>query len=920
MYVALFIGVLAAALWLLRSAVRRQDRRRWIAGWLVLAAGLGLFGLMSFSAELLWYEALGYRERFWTFVAARVLTPIAGAIAAFAIGLSLSWRSGPHLRRAVGLMSAVAGALWGLLSWERALMYLHAVSTGDADPILGLDVGFYLFALPFYDGLFWLLACVCVIALIAALLVWEDGGAIRLRHLQEPQGDPWVLPIANAGLAATMGMGMLLLVSHLLYSDWGVVNGPGWVDVHVRAPALLVTAAGFIAAGALPLVPAFRNAMIRRLGRVLFTHRPAIAALAAAWSGVAVLAVLASAIAPGLVQWLVIKPNEITFEQPYIAHNIDFTRKGFRLHEIEERQFVPDESFTRETANSNRNLLEEIRLWDWRALDAVYKQFQEIRLYYEFLDVDIDRYQIGDRYRQVMVSARELSTRNLPQQSQTFVNRRFKYTHGYGYTLAPVSDFTPEGLPNLLVRDIPPRAEAPELAVSRPEIYFGELTREPVIVNTLEAEFDYPSGESNVYTRYQGKGGVLLSNLWRKLIYGWKFDGTVLLLSSYPTPESRILFRRQIQQRVQALAPFLELDEDPYIAAVDGRLVWIIDAYTRSSYYPYSQPFDSREYIESRESTVGARTVVRLDGANYVRNAVKVVVDAYEGSVDFYVFEPDDPIIRTWRRILPGLFRDRDAMPPGVRAHVRYPHDFLLTQGLIFTRYHMTDPAVFYNQEDLWVRATERHYHDIKPVDPYYVMWELPGSDKAEFGLILPFTPKNRQVLIGWIAGLSDGDNYGRFLAYKFPKEKRVLGPQQVETKIDQDSFLFGQLTLWDQQGSEVIRGNVLAIPVDNALLYVEPIYLRAETAAYPELRLIAVMHGDKLSYAETFDAAIDGLFRAAPRTMASVLDRRGSVAEQASAAFEGYLEALGQGRFEEAAAQLQALRDALEALVADDR
>ena len=348
-----------------------------------------------------------------------------------------------------------------------------------------------------------------------------------------------------------------------------------------------------------------------------------------------------------------------------------------------------------------------------------------------------------------------------------------------------------------------------------------------------------------------------MSSFWRKFLFGWKFDGTVFLLSSYPTRDSRVLYYRRIQERVARVAPFLVFDQDPYIAAVDGRLVWIIDAYTSSSYYPYSQPFDSREQIEFRGPEIGERTVHRLNGQNYVRNSVKAIVDAYDGRVDLYVFEPEDPIINAWQRALPDLFKARDDMPPQLRAHVRYPQDLLLAQGLIFARYHMKDPEVFYNQEDVWVRATEKHYGAIKPVEPYYVMWEQPGSDKAEFVLILPFTPKNRQVLIGWIAALSDGDNYGRFIAYKFPKERRVLGPQQVETKIDQDSFLSGQLTLWNQQGSEVIRGNVLAIPVDDSLLYVEPIYLRAETAAYPELRLVAVMQGDSLSYAATLEEGI---------------------------------------------------------------
>jgi uncharacterized membrane protein (UPF0182 family) len=620
---------------------------------------------------------------------------------------------------------------------------------------------------------------------------------------------------------------------------------------------------------------------------------------------------------PQLVQWLVVKPNEITFEIPYIAHNIDFTRKAFGLDRIEERQFEANARLTRAAAADNEHLLSEVRLWDWRALDAVYKQFQEIRLYYEFVDVDIDRYQIGDRYRQVMVSARELSQRALPVQSRTFVNQRFKYTHGYGYTLAPVSDFTPEGLPNLLVKDIPPVAAAEELAVRRPEIYYGELTTEPVVVNTTEPEFDYPSGETNVYTHYEGSGGVLMSSFWRKFLFGWKFDGTVFLLSSYPTRESRVLYYRRIQDRVTRVAPFLVFDQDPYIAAVDGRLVWIVDAYTSSSYFPYSQPFDSQEQIEFRGPEIGSRTVHRLNGQNYVRNSVKAVVDAYDGSVDLYVFEPDDPIIRAWQKALPGVFKDRNEMPAEVRAHVRYPQDLLLTQGLIFARYHMTDPAVFYNQEDVWVRATEKHYGNIEPVEPYYVMWEQPGSDKAEFVLILPFTPKNRQVLIGWIAALSDGDNYGRFIAYKFPKERRVLGPQQVETKIDQDSFLSGQLTLWNQQGSQVIRGNVLAIPIDDSLLYVEPIYLQAETAAYPELRMVAVMQGDTLSYAETLDDALLGLFGESAETVSASVASRGDasleeLAVAAQEAFSAYLSALGAQQFDEATAALTRLRDLL--------
>jgi hypothetical protein len=590
------------------------------------------------------------------------------------------------------------------------------------------------------------------------------------------------------------------------------------------------------------------------------------------------------------------------------------------LHEIEERQFPASGVLTRALVAENENLLSEARLWDVRALGAVYRQFQEIRLYYAFHDVDIDRYQIGERLRQVMVSARELEHANLPAQSQTFVNQRFKYTHGYGLTMATVRDFTPDGLPNLLVKDIPPRSEAPELRVDRPQIYYGELTDDPAIVRSRELEFDHPSGDTNVGISYDGSGGVPLENLWRKFVFGWRFDGTQFFFSAYMTPETRILFHRRIPDRVATLAPFLELDEDPYIVLEDGRLYWIIDAYTTSSYYPYSEPFLGREVIEygrsaGRERLAGS-VARRLGGSNYVRNAVKVVVDAFDGTTTLYVFDPDDPIVRAWRSAFPGLFRDASQMPPGLRAHVRYPAGFLLAQGLIYAKYHMTDPEVFYNQEDLWIRATEKYYTDIQPVEPYYVMWQLPGSDRAEFVLMLPFTPKNRQVLIGWIAGLCDGDNYGRFLAYKFPKDKRVLGPQQVETKIDQDRFLSGQLTLWDQRGSAVVRGNVLALPIGDTLLYVEPIYLQAETAAYPELRLVVLMHGDNLSYGETFESALAGLFESTP----ALIDAPSSFADRARSAneaFEQYLRLQAEQNFDEAARELRRLRDLLKQLAA---
>ena len=917
MYVLFFALLLGGGVWLWRRGLSERRSVQVYLGVGLLTFGTVLLATMNLWFELMWFEAVGFTDRFWTFFRTRLSLPIAGAVVAGLLGRLLARHAGKHLRSAVVLSAATAGGLWGYFSWQTVLLFWHGVKTGSTEPLFGLDVGFYLFTLPFLDSLVWPLLFIATIGLLAVLLLREVDGVIAApAHFRVPHPH-LLIPGASLALALTGAYAQGLGAFHLLYSKLGVVMGPGWTDVHVRLPALLLMTGVLIIAGVLPLSARFRALMRRRTARLNLPLPNDVVATLGAWSGVALCWVQLVLVLPLLTQWLVVRPNEITFETPYIEHNIAFTRAAFKLDNVEERQFPASDQLHANTLETSRNLLSEVRLWDLQALDAVYKQFQEIRLYYEFVDVDIDRYQIGERYRQVMVAARELAQHNLPEQSQTFVNQRFKYTHGYGHTLAPVSDFSSEGLPNLLVKNIPPVVEHEALAVSRPEIYYGELTDQPVVVNTLAPEFDYPSGEENVYVQYAGDGGVVLKNWWRRLVFGLHLDGTVLVLSSYPTAASRVMYYRRIQDRVQRLAPFLQFDEDPYIVAVDGRLKWIVDGYTSSSYYPYSQAFDSREdlqHINQSSGQRGNRTVHSLNGKNYVRNSVKAVIDAYTGDVQFYVFEPNDPIIATWQKILPSTFLPRAAMPASLQAHVRYPQDLLLTQGLIFARYHMSDPEVFYNQEDLWVRATERHYRQVKPVDPYYVMWELPGSDQAEFVLMLPFTPKNRQVMIGWIAALSDGDNYGRFIAYKFPKERRVLGPQQVETKIDQDSYLSGQLTLWDQQGSEVIRGNVLAIPLDDTLLYVEPIYLRAETAAYPELRLVAVMHGDNLSYAPTFTEALAGLF-ADQLPDLQPGDSPQSLVDAANEAFAAYLSAQGEAQFEAAAAALRQLSEALAAL-----
>jgi len=932
MYSILMLLLIGVGVWL---AVRGGTRRQYIlaAAGVLLAIGTAFFfWFMDFWGEMLWFGALGYAARFWEAVVTQVLAAVCGGLFGALLVYVLTWGMKGEkrpIRLAALVLAALIGASRGAAGWETVLKFIHAAPTELQDPIFQLPVGFYLFHLPFYDIFYELLLVAAAVALLTAAVnafVSLGRGEVELTPAADTGRAVGVYRCAGA-LLLVLALGKMLERYHLMFSEWGVVTGPGWTDVNVRLPALSLTAAVFVAAAVVLIAAPLRRRLLDRIQNRLRDARHAPLYLLGGIAGFTfAVQVLALTLLPGMFQWLRVEPNEITFERPYIANNIRFTRHGFKLHTVEEREYPAMEKFTRSMVEQNPTIFSNIRLWDWRALDAVYKQFQEIRLYYEFHDVDVDRYFVNGDYQQVMVSAREMEVGNLPQNSQTFVNRRFKYTHGYGITMTNVSEFTAQGLPDLLIRDIPPTSRFPALAVERPQIYYGELTNTPVVVNTTEEEFDYPKGEENAYIRYPGNGGVKLENLWRKFLFGWKFDGMRLFLSGYPTHESRIQFHRRIDERVRLLAPFLKFDDDPYIVLAEGRLYWIIDGYTTSEFYPYSEAFQSEGRIQVRRGAGNEvftrKELSHFEGKNYVRNAVKAVVDAFQGTVTFYIFDEDDPLVQTWSRIFPAMFKSREDMPESLAKHVRYPADMLLIQGLVYARYHMTDPTVFYNQEDLWVRATEKYYGSVQPVEPYYIMWELPESDNPEFVLMLPFTPKNRQVLIGWIAGMSDQANYGRFLAYKFPKEKRVLGPQQVETKIDQDRFLSGQLTLWDQRGSRVIRGNVLAIPIEKTLLYVEPIYLQAETAAYPELRLVALMHNDVLSYAETFDKALEGLLKEGapvkelpgPETAEAGRSVKDLV-RRAGKAFDNYLQALGEKQYSRASDALEQLESALKRL-----
>ncbi|MGB9180009.1 MAG: UPF0182 family protein, partial [Pyrinomonadaceae bacterium] len=622
-------------------------------------------------------------------------------------------------------------------------------------------------------------------------------------------------------------------------------------------------------------------------------------------------------------------------ETPYIEQNIAWTRRAFALDRIEPREFNAETTIASLNLSGNRDTFDNIRLWDWHALQDTLRQIQEIRTYYDFPDVDIDRYKIGGQVRQMMLAAREIDVDKLPEQSRNWVNEKLIYTHGYGVTMNTSNGFDSEGMPLFVLSNMPIESSVPEIKVTRPEIYFGQKTDTDVYVKTKQKEFNYPQGEANNYTTYEGTGGIQIGGGLRRLMLAWATDDlSKLPFSDDVTSESRLLMRRNIRARVESLAPFLIYDNDPYIVvAGDGKLYWMIDAYTLSSSYPYSRHYAAGNYE-----------------ANYIRNSVKVLIDAYNGATNFYVFDSEDPLINTYRATFPALFKDAAEMPADLRAHVRYPETLLKTQGQVFGLYHTQNAKVFFQREDVWsvasqISAKTDKGQQSEPLEPYYVLMQLPGEKIVnEFVQILPFTPSNRNNMIGWMAGRSDGDAYGSLLVYNFPKSRLIDGPLQIEARIDQNSQLSSQFTLWNQQGSHVLRGNLLVIPVGNGLLYVEPVYLKAERSPMPELRLVVLATQEQLAYGTSFSEAITNLFgdsaktlvaenkseqakakpsnqteqeqqQQPPPTTSTPASNTQQLIKRASQEFDDYQRLTREGKFGEAGQKLEALKQTLEEL-----
>ncbi len=829
----------------------------------VIIAALYLFNLfLKYYGDWLWFDNLGYGSVFDTMIIARAVSfTVFFLVFAlfFSLHIRIAQKRGASTRGTVyyaeedprQMISQIYKGkavfwLWAILilllsifmgnyaidQWNIFLQFIHSSSFGLQEPIFGKDAGFYVFKLPVYQFITGWYILMVVLTFIGVVISYYLDNAFTGTGKYFQNSNRVMRHLIN--LAGFFALGItvsyILKLYNVLYSSHGVAYGPSYMDVHAKIPAYWTIFFVSIAITILLFVsPVFRKKRIILYG-----------------VGVWFLVLIGFVgIYPSIIEQYVVKPNELQKETPYILNNIKFTREAFGLNKIKNEAFPVEQNITYNDIQENDNTIRNIRLWDRRPLIETYKQLQEIRLYYDFNSVQVDRYQFN-KYTEVALAARELPVSQIPYRAQTWVNKHLIFTHGYGVVMNPVNEILPNGMPDLIVKDIPPVTTVP-LNLKQMGIYYGEETDQYVMVNTTTKEFDYPKGEDNVYTNYAGEGGVRISNMFKRFVYAWKFSDIKILLTDYLTQQSRIMFYRNNSQRDQTIAPFLSYDSQPYlVVGQDGQLYWIHDAYTTSNMFPYSEPVSQN---------------LSVQGFNYINNSVKVVINAYNGDVSYYVINPKDPIIQTYQKIYPKLFKSFSEMPEFLKIHIRYPTDLFNIQIQMYNVYHMTDPKVFYNQEDYWAVPNESYNNSQQLMFPYYIIMRLPGTKEEEYILMLPLTPSGKDNMIAWMCARCDAPNYGDLIVYSLPKDKLIYGPMQVEARINQQPDISSELTLWGQQGSQVFKGNQLIIPIKNSFLYVEPVYLQSEQGKIPELKRVIVAYNDQIEMKNTLEESLQAIF-----------------------------------------------------------
>lgn len=833
----------------------------------VLKAGSG------FYEDWLWFTDLGYANLFWTPLISKLVIQIINGTILFIV-LSVTLLSSRHaiatfynekVRKRIRLVedmetqslylnhkqvtalllilsaivSFIISFIVGFTGWLDVLSFFNSSSFNIADPAFNQDLSFYVFKLPFLATIFNAFYPPLVLLTIATGFFYFITRVFKINSFQLWKKDSVTInPTARKHLAilltvifALKAFGYYINIFSLVYSQEGHVVGAGYTDIHATLPALKILIVICLLCAVISVL-----AILFKDTRLLSIPVPTVI----------LLSIILYGIIPSAFQSFIVVPNELEKESPYIAKEIQMTRYAYNLDKIEERDYAGNSVVTSDSLGKEAETLANIRINDTRPMMQVYTQEQGIRLYYKYNDIDVDRYNINGQNRQVMLSVREISTSDLDSKAQTFVNTRFKYTHGYGLTASFANAVTSKGLPAFAVQNIPPQTSFNELSLEEPRIYYGELTKDWVVVNTQVKEFDYPQGNENAENNYNGQTGLKFTP-FNKLMLSLSQTTARFYLAQEVTSQSRILLHRNIVERVNKLMPFIKYDNDPYVVIDEGRIKWVIDGYTKANTIPYS-------------------TSTSDQNLNYIRNSVKVVVDAYDGTVDFYSIDQEDPVLTTYKKIFPGVFKDISEMPVSLKSHLRYPETFFKIQCQMLNNFHMTNPTVFYNKEDAWNQAKEVRNTQTQNVDPYYVIMKLPNENKAEFVLMQPFTPASsetniRNNMISWLAARSDGDNYGKLVLYKLPKTVQIDGPFQVESRIDQDPEISKQLSLWNQKGSSVIRGNLLALPFAGNFLFVEPVYLQSNTSgSIPEMKRIVAVLGEKIVMEETLEKAIQGV------------------------------------------------------------